>query len=45
MQKSRILSRNEVNRELLATEEDIDFDNFEGINNDDAEKEDDELYN
>jgi hypothetical protein len=44
MQNSRILSRDKVNRELLTTEEDTDFDDLEGADNDGAEGEDNELY-
>jgi hypothetical protein len=45
MQNSRILSRDKVNQELLATEEDTDFDDLEGVDNDGTEGEDDEPYN
>ena len=44
MQNSHILSRDKVNRELLATEEDTNFDNLEEANNNGAKEEDNELY-
>jgi hypothetical protein len=45
MQYSRVLDKDEVNRELLAAEEEPEFEDIHGADNDGAEGKDKDLYN
>jgi hypothetical protein len=45
VQNSQVLSRDEVNRKLLAIEDEADFEDVKGTNNKGAREEEKELYN